>query len=108
MSKTRIGLIGLGFMGSTHFRIYEAMENAEVVALADVDPAKRAGDISKVIGNIGNADNSVPLNLTGVKVYEDAYDLINDPAVEVVDICVPTEFHAQYGLAALKARLMGI
>ena len=103
MDKVRIGLIGLGFMGSTHFRIYEEMENAEVVALADVDPAKRKGDISKVIGNIGNADNSVPLNLSGVHVYESAYDLINDADVDVVDICVPTEFHAPYILAALAA-----
>ena len=34
MKKLGIGLIGLGFMGSTHFRIYEAMENAQVKALA--------------------------------------------------------------------------
>ncbi|MBQ4480921.1 MAG: Gfo/Idh/MocA family oxidoreductase [Victivallales bacterium] len=103
MGKTRIGLIGLGFMGSTHFRIYREMENAEIVALADVDPVKRRGDISSVIGNIGNADNSVPLDLTGVHVYESAYDLINDPDVDVVDICVPTENHAPYILAALAA-----
>ncbi len=103
MNKTRIGLIGLGFMGSTHFRIYGEMENAEVVALADVDPAKRAGDISSVIGNIGNADNSMPLDFSGVHVYESAYDLINDPSVEIVDICVPTESHAPYILAALAA-----
>ena len=55
MEKVRVGLIGLGFMGSTHFRIYEAMPNAQIVALADLDPAKRAGDVSSVIGNIGNA-----------------------------------------------------
>ena len=103
MGKTRIGLIGLGFMGSTHFRIYREMENAEIVALADVDPVKRRGDISSVIGNIGNADNSVPLDLSGVHVYESAYDLINDSDVDVVDICVPTENHAPYILAALAA-----
>ena len=101
--KVRIGLIGLGFMGSTYFRIYESMANAEVVALAEVDPAKRRGDISKVIGNIGDADNRIPLELSGVKVYEDVLELVRDPAVEVVDICVPTEFHASYILAALAA-----
>ena len=36
MGKIGVGVIGLGFMGSTHFRIYQAMENAHVVALADV------------------------------------------------------------------------
>lgn len=47
-----------------------------------------------MIGNIGDADNRIPLDLSGVKVYEDVLELVRDPAVEVVDICVPTEFHA--------------
>ena len=103
MGKIGVGVIGLGFMGSTHFRIYQAMENAHVVALADVDAAKRKGDISKVVGNIGTADNSKPLDLTGINVYESGFDLINDPAVEIVDICCPTPYHADYIVAALAA-----
>ena len=103
MSKVRIGIIGLGFMGSTHFRIYRSLPNAEIVALADVDPAKRKGDISSVNGNIGNDDNSIPLDLTGVTTYENGFDLINDPNVDVVDICVPTPYHKDYMVAALKA-----
>ena len=55
MKEVKVGLIGLGFMGSTHWRIYEALPNVKVVALADVDAAKRAGDVSKVVGNIGVA-----------------------------------------------------
>ena len=103
MGKVRVGLIGLGFMGSTHFRIYEELEDAQIVALADIDPRKRAGDVSSVIGNIGNADNSQPLNMTGIKTYESGYDLINDPDVDVVDICVPTPDHAGLIIAALAA-----
>ncbi|OQA85882.1 MAG: Inositol 2-dehydrogenase/D-chiro-inositol 3-dehydrogenase [Lentisphaerae bacterium ADurb.Bin242] len=103
MKKVRIGLIGLGFMGSTHFRIYEAMKDAQIVALADVDAAKRKGDVSKVVGNIGNADNSKPLNLTGVQVYKSGFDLVKDPNVDVVDICCPTPDHADYIIAALAA-----
>ena len=103
MKQVKVGLIGLGFMGSTHFRIYEAMPNAKIVALADVDAKKRAGDISSVIGNIGNSDNSVPLCMDGINTYENAFDLINDPEVELVDICCPTPDHAKYILAALAA-----
>lgn len=62
MKDVKIGLIGLGFMGSTHWRIYESLPQVKVVALADVDPAKRAGDVSKVVGNIGGGDNSAPLD----------------------------------------------
>lgn len=102
MEKIRIGLIGLGFMGSTHFRIHRENPAAEIVALADVEECKRKGDISSVIGNIGNADNSQPLDLTGVKVYDNAFDLIADPNVDMVDICVPTEYHARIVIAALE------
>ena len=55
MKTVRIGLIGFGFMGTTHFGVYKGLKNAQVVALADLDPAKRKGDISKVVGNIGGS-----------------------------------------------------
>ena len=40
MKEVKVGLIGLGFMGSTHFRIYKDLPNVSIVALADVDPVK--------------------------------------------------------------------
>ncbi len=103
MKKVKIGLIGLGFMGTTHLDIHRNNPQAEVVAIADVDAAKRAGDISKVCGNIGGGDNSKPLNLAGIKTYADAMELIADPAIDMVDICVPTPDHTKYILAALAA-----
>lgn len=103
MKQVRIGIIGLGFMGTTHFRIYEAMPGARITAIADVDEAKRHGDVSKVIGNIGNADNSKPLNLEGIRAYKSGYDLVRDENVDIVDICVPTPDHAGLIVAALEA-----
>ena len=32
MDKIKVGLIGLGFMGTTHFDIYKKLKNVEVVA----------------------------------------------------------------------------
>ena len=59
MKEIKIGLIGLGFMGRTHWNIYKAMPGARVVALSDIDPDKRRGDVSKVVGNIGgNGDDN--------------------------------------------------
>ena len=103
MKEVKVGLIGLGFMGSTHWRIYESLPGVKVVALADVDAAKRSGDVSKVVGNIGGGDNSAPLDMTGVAVYEDALELIAKADVDMIDICVPTPKHTEYILAALKA-----
>lgn len=103
MKEVKIGLIGLGFMGSTHWRIYESLPMVKVVALADVDPAKRAGDVSKVVGNIGGGDNSAPLDMTGVATYADALQMIAETDADIIDICVPTPLHSQYLIAALKA-----
>ena len=103
MKQVKIGIIGLGFMGTTHWGVYKEMKNAKIVALADVDAKKRKGDISAVVGNIGGGDNSKPLDLTGVKVYDCALALAKDPNVDVVDICVPTPDHAEIVCAALAA-----
>jgi len=101
MKKVRIGIAGLGFMGTTHFSIYRALRNAEIAAISDVDPAKLAGDISKVVGNIGNDDNSRPLNLEGVKAYPDVSDMLKDPSIDVISICVPTSDHQKIAIEAL-------
>ena len=104
MSKqVRVGIIGFGFMGTTHFDIYKNSGKATVVAMADVDTAKRVGDISTVFANIGGGDNSKPVDLSGIRVYTDGMDLINDPDVDLVDICVPVYLHKPYALAAIAA-----
>ena len=102
MKQVKVGIIGFGFMGTTHFRIHKANPKSKIVAIADADEAKRSGDIRKVHGNIGGEVNDY-LDLTGIKVYEDGMDLINDPEVEEVDICAPTYLHAKFAIAALKA-----
>lgn len=103
MEKVRVGIIGLGFMGTTHLGIYRGNPKAQVVAVADVNPAKLKGDISAVVGNIGGGDNGKPLDLKGVKTYSDPLELIKDAGVDLVDICVPTFLHRELALAALDA-----
>lgn len=102
-AKVRVGIIGLGFMGSTHFRIYRSNPKAEITAVADVSEAKLKGDWRSIVGNIGGGDNSQPVDLSGLHTYRDGLDLIADPAVDLVDICTPTFLHRQYILAALQA-----
>ena len=55
--KIKVGIIGLGFMGTTHFRIYQQNEKAQVVAISDADKEKLKGDWSSVKGNFGDFDN---------------------------------------------------
>jgi len=40
MKKLRIGVIGVGHIGSNHARIYSELPNAQLVAILDIDPAR--------------------------------------------------------------------
>lgn len=98
----KVGLIGLGFMGYTHYQIHKANKKVKFVALADSNKAKLKGDWSTVGGNLGSMKRENE-DLTGVATYADPMDLINDPNVDMVDICLPTDLHVKYALAAIKA-----
>ncbi len=104
MKKIKVGIIGIGFMGSTHFHIHKNNKYSEVVAICDVNKKKQNGDWTEIVGNLGGDEfDNTKVSLKGVKSYAKYMDLINDPEVEYVDICVPTFLHKEIALAALKA-----
>ena len=37
----KVGVVGLGFMGSAHARVYKKLNNCELIAICDSDPAKK-------------------------------------------------------------------
>ena len=39
--KVKVGVVGLGFMGSAHARVYKKLDNCELVAICDSDPTKK-------------------------------------------------------------------
>ncbi len=39
----------------------------------------------------------------GVKTTTNLDDVLNDPAIELVDVCLPTKVHAEYAIKALQA-----
>ena len=97
----RVGVLGIGFMGKTHLEIHLKNPKAKLVAYCDIDPRKAAGDFSGGGGNLGERKE---LNLgDGVKGYNRAEELLADPNVDMVDICLPTYLHSDYVLKALAA-----
>lgn len=100
----KVGLIGLGFMGQTHFRCYEKLgtDAVKVVAIADVDERRARGDLGGAWGNIeGAATNHISMDgITGTTDYR---ALLALPEVDVVDICVPTPLHAEIYAAAIDS-----
>jgi predicted dehydrogenase len=97
----RIGIIGIGFMGMTHFEGAKKLKGGKVTAIATRDPKKRAGDWSSIQGNFGPRGGQV--DLSKIKAYADYKDLLADPDIDLVDICLPTDQHEQVVLEALAA-----
>jgi predicted dehydrogenase len=97
----RIGIAGIGFMGMIHYLGARKLQGAAVTAIQSRDPRKRAGDWTGIRGNFG--PTGTQMDLGGIKAYERFEDLLADPAIDLVDICTPTEQHEPMAVAALKA-----
>ena len=98
----RIGIIGLGFMGRTHYEAYQKLPEATVVMVADKDPKRADGDLSGGWGNLGTGGIQ-HLPMERIRGTTDFRLLMNDPQVDIVDICVPTPGHVELALEALAA-----
>ena len=99
-NKLKIGIIGLGSMGSTHLDIYSKIKEVEVIAIADSIQSRLNGS-SKAEGNIsGQAEGGVT-GLSAIK-YLDGMELIENPDIDIVDICVGTDLHFTFVEAALS------
>lgn len=96
-----VGVVGLGFMGVTHLKSYKQLPGARVVAVCDAVRQPVDGVIAGVSGNITGSD-ALKLD-PGCKAYRELNDLLANPEVELVDICVPTPLHHPFAIAALKA-----
>lgn len=98
---TKIGVIGIGMMGNTHLDIYANNPLADVIAVSDINSERLSGR-ARAKGNIeGQAQSQ--FDLSTARQYDEGMKLIDDPDVELVDICLPTPLHLKYALAALKA-----
>jgi len=99
-AKLKVGIIGLGSMGSTHLDIYSKISDVEVIAIADSIQSRLDGS-SKAEGNIsGQAEGGVT-GLSATK-YLDGMELIKNPDIDIVDICVGTDLHFVFVEAALS------
>src|SRR5688572_15926284 len=103
MARTvNVGIVGLGFMAATHVKAYRQIPEARIYAVCNPSGRCLDGDLTKVGGNIG-ANDPVKLDMTQVKATREFGDLLNDPAIDLIDICTPTLQHPEMFAAALHA-----
>jgi predicted dehydrogenase len=89
MDKLRVGVIGLG-MGQAHLQCYEQCEQAEVVAVCDVDP-QRLDQVLKTRPH--------------VKGYADYRKMLKMKDLQAVSVALPNYLHCPVTLQALDAGL---
>jgi len=96
-----VGIAGLGFMGMTHYNAYKKVADAKVTAICETDPVRLSGDWRSIKGNFGPQGEVVDLG--DIAKYPKLDELMADPDVDMVDVCLPPPFHAQAAIAASKA-----
>ena len=97
----RVGIVGIGFMGMIHYLAYQKLKGVKVVAICEKIPERLAGDWRSIKGNFGPKGRK--MDLSGIAKYSEIEELLKDPNVDVVDICLPPALHPQATVAALEA-----
>ncbi|MBE7034018.1 MAG: Gfo/Idh/MocA family oxidoreductase [Ruminococcaceae bacterium] len=94
MNTVRLGIIGLGNMGTSHLRDYMkgAHKNMEITAICDIDPAK-----------IENAKNI--LKNENIPSFLSSDEIIKSGLVDAVLIATPHYDHPTIAIAAFEAGL---
>ncbi len=87
MKKIGVAVIGTGFWGRNHARVYKELESTNLVAICDVN-AERAKAIA---------------NQLGVKAYTDSSRMLKNPEIEAVSVCTWSTILAKEALKALHA-----
>ncbi len=93
--KLNVGLIGYGFMGRTHSNAHR-----KVTHFFDVPYQP----VLKTICGLVDAEAKAFADKWGYESHTtDWRKVVEDPAIDLVEICVPNNVHAQVAIAAAKA-----
>ena len=80
----KLGIIGFGYTGQQHARAAMGIPRVSLGAVADTDPQ-------------GGSQVAVPF-------YADYHQVLDDPTIDAVSICLPHFLHEKVGTEALRAK----
>jgi UDP-N-acetylglucosamine 3-dehydrogenase len=84
--KINVAVAGVGTMGQNHARVYSELKETNLVAVADINQ-----ETGKSIAN-----------RFGCKFYNNFESLLDNETIDAVSIVVPTSYHRDIALLALK------
>lgn len=82
----KVGVIGIGQMGTYHAQVYQKLPQAELTAICEYDDEKRAAAEKEF----------------NCKGYKDYKELLEDPEIEAVSIVLPDNMHREAVEIAVK------
>ena len=88
-------------MGATHLKAFSSVDGVEVAAISTSNPRSLEGDLTHIRGNLGRETGRYDFSKT--RKYSEWRELVNDPDLDVVDICLPTHLHGEAADTALSA-----
>jgi predicted dehydrogenase len=88
MERVRLGLIGMGLIGTPHAKTLQRVADCELVAVADIDTR--------------HAETAASL---GVRYYPDYEEMIGAERLQGVIIATPNRLHAPMGIACAEKGL---
>ena len=82
--KVKVGVVGLGFMGSAHARVYNKLKECELVGICD-----------------SNSDKKHLAKMYNCKFFEDSEEFLGEN-LDAVSVCTPTSLHRNVVIDALE------
>lgn len=82
-----VALLGLGLIGKEHFAAYEKLKDVRLVKITDKNLSQ----------------NNFTINGKQVEFTTDIDQIMNDPSIDAIDICLPTFLHAEIAIEAANA-----
>ncbi len=100
MKKVKVGIIGVGNMGSGHARMFTngSCPDFELTAICDINPDRLAACLKM----IGNECAKSGRDLPEIKTFTDAIEMLDAGILDAVTVAVPHYSHPKYVIAAIE------
>jgi predicted dehydrogenase len=95
-----VGIAGIGFMGWIHYLAYQRVRGVRVTAICEQNKKRLSGDWRDIQGNFGPRGTKV--DVSNMACYESLDDLVVDPSLDLIDVCLPPAAHRSAAIQALK------